>query len=153
MQPRRKYSFMDEFSEELNELQHRLRRSVGYQDVKYIRNAEIAGRLCTLVGFATAWLLFNPLSILLVAIGQFARWGIAHHILHLRSTASKDARPVSAAAISCGWRRMITGTNGCCPPGFSTSTTCITSTPAAIRIRMSSKPTSSSSEDPPSALV
>jgi len=61
---------MDAFASDLNALQHRLRQTVGPQDLKYFRNCEIAGRICTVVGFATAWLIVNPISILLIAIVQ-----------------------------------------------------------------------------------
>jgi fatty acid desaturase len=98
---------MDAFAGELNALQHRLRKSVSYADVKYIRNCEIAGRVCTLVGFATAWLLFNPISIVLIAIGQYMRWGIAHHILH-RAFDSIEGVPTRfrGSHFARGWRRM-----------------------------------------------
>src|SRR5579862_2080875 len=99
---------MDPFTHDLDELQDRLRRSVGSDDVRYIRNCEIAGRLCTAVGFATAWLAFNPLSVLLIAVGQAARWGIAHHILH-RAFDGIPGVPdrFRGSRFGRGWRRMF----------------------------------------------
>src|SRR5271170_6750004 len=99
---------MDGFTEALDNLQRRLRQSVSFEDVKYIRNAEIAGRLCTLAGFATAWFFFNPLSIVLVSIGQLARWGIAHHILH-RAFDGIEGVPnrFKSSHFGRGWRRML----------------------------------------------
>jgi fatty acid desaturase len=110
---------MDEFAEDLIELQHRLRRAVGVEDVKYIRNAEIAGRLCTVAGFATAWLLFNPVSIVFIAIGQVARWALAHHILH-RAFDGIEGVPnrFKGSHFGRGWRRMIDWNEWMLPAGF-----------------------------------
>src|SRR6188472_971802 len=100
-------SSMDGFAAELNALQTRLRREVGPADIKYIRNCELAGKACTLIGFATAWWYLNPLSILLIAIGQLARWGIAHHILH-RAFDGVPGTPkrFKSSHFGRGWRRL-----------------------------------------------
>src|SRR6185437_10008487 len=110
---------MDAFTEDLNELQHRLRRSVNYDDIKYIRNAEIAGRLCTIVGFATAWFIVNPISIVLIAIGQLARWGIGHHILHRAFDAIPGCpRRFKGSEFARGWRRLLDWNEWMLPAGF-----------------------------------
>jgi fatty acid desaturase len=110
---------MDAFARDLNDLQFRLRRSVSYEDVKYIRNAEIVGRLCTIVGFASAWIIFNPISVTLIAIGQLARWGIAHHILH-RAFDSIPGCPkrFSASHFGRGWRRLVDWNEWMLPAAF-----------------------------------
>ena len=110
---------MDAFTEDLNELQNRLRRSVNYDDIKYIRNCEIAGRLCTIVGFATAWFIINPISILLIAIGQLARWGIGHHILH-RAFDNIPGCPdrFKGSVFARGWRRLWDWNEWMLPAGF-----------------------------------
>ncbi len=110
---------MDAFTKELDELQLRLRRSVSYADVKYIRNAEIAGRVCSVVGFATAWIFFNPISILLIAIGQQARWGIAHYILH-RAFEHIPGVPkrFTSKHFAKGWRRLLDWNEWMLPAGF-----------------------------------
>jgi len=110
---------MDAFAKELNDLQHRLRKSVGYDDVKYIRNAEIAGRLCTIAGFASAWFFINPISITLIAIGQLARWGIAHHILH-RAFDNIPGVPTrfKGSRFGRGWRRMFDWNEWMLPAAF-----------------------------------
>jgi fatty acid desaturase len=110
---------MDAFTRELNDLHLRLRRAVGLQDVKYIQNCELAGRLCTVAGFATAWIFLNPLSILLVAIGQVARWAVAHHVLH-RAFDGIEGLPdrYKGSVFGRGWRRLIDWNEWMLPAGF-----------------------------------
>jgi fatty acid desaturase len=110
---------MDAFSNDLIDLQIRLRRSVGKSDLTYIRNCELAGRACTAVGFATAWLYLNPLSIVLVAIGQVARWGIAHHILHHAFEGIEGCPPrFRATSFGKGWRRLLDWNEWMLPAAF-----------------------------------
>lgn len=110
---------MDAFAQELNSLQHRLRQSVGDDDVRYIRNCEIAGRLCTLAGFATAWLLINPVSITLIAIGQMIRWGIAHHVLHRAfDNIPNVPKRFRGSHFGRGWRRLWDWNEWMLPAGF-----------------------------------
>jgi fatty acid desaturase len=110
---------MDEFTQDLNDLQNRLRRAVCFDDVKYIRNCENAGRLFTVLGFATAWIFPNPISILLIAAGQMARWGIAHHILH-RAFDGIPGVPTrfQGSRFARGWRRMIDWNEWMLPAAF-----------------------------------
>ena len=110
---------MDAFAKDLDDLQLRLRRSVGYNDIKYINKAEIAGRLCTVVGFATAWIVINPISITLIAIGQLARWGIAHHILHRAFDGIEGApKRFRASHFGRGWRRLMDWNEWMLPAAF-----------------------------------
>src|ERR1051325_8906620 len=99
---------MDAFTLELDELHLRMRRSINFDDVRFIRRMENAGRLCTVIGFATAWYIFNPIAVVLIAIGQLARWGIAHHILH-RAFEGIEGVPnrFKASHFGKGWRRLV----------------------------------------------
>src|SRR5690348_11138883 len=105
---------MDAFARDLNNLQTRLRRSVSCQEVKYIRNAELAGGLCTIVGFATAWTIGN-----LSPIRRRARWGIAHHLLH-RAFAGIPGTPrrFRSGYFGRGWRRMFDWNEWMLPAAF-----------------------------------
>src|SRR4051812_26544373 len=110
---------MDAFAKDLTALQIRLRREVCFNDIRYIKNAEYAGRLCTIVGFATAWFIVNPLSILLIAIGQLARWGIAHHILHRAFDGIPGApNRLKSSHFGRGWRRMLDWNEWMLPAAF-----------------------------------
>src|SRR6266849_3567361 len=80
---------MDAFTTDLNDLQLRLRRSASYDDVKYIRNAEIAG------------------------------WGIAHHILHRAFDGIEGVpNRFRGSHFGRGWRRMFDWNEWMLPAAF-----------------------------------
>jgi len=65
----------------------KLKKEVGeptYEDFKHLRKLEIWGRLSSLFGYATAWIIpFNIFSAFLLSFGNITRWAnIAHPILH-----------------------------------------------------------------------
>ncbi|MDD5228402.1 MAG: fatty acid desaturase [Methylococcales bacterium] len=52
-------------------------------DFEHLKKIESWGRICTGLGYATAWIIPNPISAYLISQGNFTRWTtVAHHILH-----------------------------------------------------------------------
>lgn len=71
------------FASELDALRQRLEAELAPQAAAHLRRQARWGRLCTALGYATAWLGPNPLSAVLLALGMSARWTIvAHHTSH-----------------------------------------------------------------------
>jgi fatty acid desaturase len=97
------------FSAELDALHARLKADLGPDDVRHLRKMERWGRACTLVGYATAWMFFNPLAALLIALGNVARWAIvAHHVLHRGYDAVPAVpRRYRSTVFAQGWRRLL----------------------------------------------
>lgn len=108
------------FSADLEALHARLRADVGAADLSHLLRMERWGRICTLAGYATAWMFPNPLAALLIAIGNVARWCIvAHHVLHR----GYDAVPAVPGRLrSCefaqGWRRFLDWPDWMYPPAW-----------------------------------
>lgn len=74
---------IDAFINELETLKKTSDQAISEKDTFHFRKIERWGRLCTLAGYATAWIIPNPISILLLSQGRFTRWAVvAHHILH-----------------------------------------------------------------------
>jgi fatty acid desaturase len=82
------------FAADLDALRARVEAAHGARSAAHLRWQARWGRICTLLGYGTAWILPNPLSALLMALGMSARWTIvAHHTLHRaldRSTGVDD---------------------------------------------------------------
>lgn len=71
------------FARDLDALRTRVRAQLGPEDLAHLRKIERWGRICTALGYATAWLAPNPLSAALLSQGRFTRWSmVAHHVLH-----------------------------------------------------------------------
>jgi fatty acid desaturase len=71
------------FGRAMDELRATMKASLGPRDLDHIRKMERWGRLCSIAGYATAWIAPNPLSAFLISQGNVTRWTIMmHHVAH-----------------------------------------------------------------------
>jgi fatty acid desaturase len=80
------------------------------EDFKHLKKMELWGRLCALLGYATAWLLpFNPISALLISIANVGRWAnVTHPILHKAyDKVPNIPKRYTSKSFAKGWRRII----------------------------------------------
>ncbi len=67
----------------MSALRKQLLQEQGSEDYAHLKKVERCGRVCTAVGYATAWLGPNPLSMMLLSVANFVRWaGVTHPISH-----------------------------------------------------------------------
>ena len=70
-------------AKDLDDIRTEVFADLGEADFKHLKKIERWGRLCTLVGYGTAWIIPNPISAYLISQGTTTRWTtIAHHITH-----------------------------------------------------------------------
>ncbi len=83
-------------------------KQIGQADFAHLRRIERYGRLATLGGYATAWMIPNPATAFLLSLGQFTRWLLAHHIIH-RGYDRVPGIPAryTSRVFARGWRRFI----------------------------------------------
>jgi fatty acid desaturase len=97
------------FIAELTALRAEIEAELGEEDLAHLRKIERWGRLCTGIGYATAWIAPNPISVVLLSQGRFTRWTtIAHHVLHK----GYDRLPgvperYTSRVFGAGWRRLV----------------------------------------------
>jgi hypothetical protein len=97
------------FAAELHALRRELLADLDAEDLRHLQRMERWGRLCTLVGYACAWLPLNPLAVWLIGMGNVARWTmITHHVMHR----GYDRVPGVPARLTSrhyaqGWRRWL----------------------------------------------
>lgn len=71
------------FARELDALHARLRAGIGEADRAHYRKLKRWSLGASLLGLGTSWLAANPLSVLLLALGNVTRWAVvAHHSSH-----------------------------------------------------------------------
>jgi fatty acid desaturase len=78
-------------------------------DLRFFKKMEWWGRLCTIAGYATAWILPNPISALLISQGIFTRWALVTHPI---SHGGYDKIPgvpkrYTSKGFASGWRRFL----------------------------------------------
>jgi len=97
------------FAADLDDLRKRARASLSPADRAHRTRIAWWGRLATWFGLATAWLAPNPLSVVLLSTGLFARWAmVAHHTLH-RGYDHVPGTPLNETSrgFAKGWRRLV----------------------------------------------
>ena len=96
------------FTREIEALRRDVFQSLCYKDFRHLVKMERIGKLCSLLGFATAWMVPNPISAFLIAQGNVTRWLLMHHISHggYDRVPGVPARYTSKTFAQ-GWRRFI----------------------------------------------
>lgn len=97
------------FARDLDALRMEIDASLGADDLAHLRRMERWGRACTAVGYATAWIGPNPISVLALSTGSVARWAIvAHHVLH-KGYDKVEGTParLTSAGFGAGRRRLL----------------------------------------------
>ncbi len=71
------------FARDLDALRAEAVREIGHGDLEHLLRMERWGRTAMALGYATAWVAPNPVSAILLGLGNVARWTIVtHHVLH-----------------------------------------------------------------------
>ncbi|MCK5121751.1 MAG: fatty acid desaturase, partial [Methylococcales bacterium] len=112
----------EQLAKDLNEIQQEAlsRSGSGEEDVKHLLKMERWGKICSLLGYGTAWIMPNPISALLISQGSFTRWTqMAHPIVH-KGYDKHDNAPghYSSKTFAKGWRRFIDWPDWITPDGW-----------------------------------
>ena len=97
------------FERDIDSLRHELGAASGPEDLRLAHRMERWGWACTALGLATCWLGPNPIAVLGLALGAFARWTVvAHHACHGGYDRMAGApQRWTSRAFARGWRRAI----------------------------------------------
>ena len=97
------------FAADVSALHAELKSDLGTADLRHLRRMEAWGRACTLIGYAFAWIIPNPLSALLMGLGNVSRWAnVTHPILHRGYDNVPDVPPRhTSGRFAQGWRRFL----------------------------------------------
>ncbi|HWS28007.1 MAG TPA: fatty acid desaturase [Xanthomonadales bacterium] len=97
------------FAAEITALRRELTADLGPADLAHLRKMERWGRACTLLGYACAWIVPNPIAAALLALGNVARWTmLTHHVMHrgYDRVPGVPAR-LTSKSYAIGWRRYL----------------------------------------------
>lgn len=73
----------EKLAKELDSIRSEVLADLGDEDFQYLKKIERWGRICSLIGYGTAWIIPNPVSAYFISQGSTTRWTtIAHHITH-----------------------------------------------------------------------
>ncbi|MFN8674690.1 MAG: fatty acid desaturase [Candidatus Sericytochromatia bacterium] len=74
---------LDNFFNEIEAIKKEIDSNLNYNDFKHLKKIERWSNLLTILGYLTSFISINPLSPILIGMGNTTRWGcIVHHISH-----------------------------------------------------------------------
>ena len=93
---------------DLDALGKAARAEQGEADRRHFQRMSRLGRLCTVLGWATA-VVPNPISVFLLSTGRLMRWAmVAHHTSHGGYRGFREGRPhLDPKHFGAGWRRVV----------------------------------------------
>ncbi len=94
--------------------------NIGPKDFKHLKKMERWGKVCTLLGYGTAWIIPNPVSALFISLGSFTRWTqVAHPIAHKGYDKLEEAgKNYTSKQFAQGWRRFLDWPDWMTPAGW-----------------------------------
>jgi fatty acid desaturase len=96
------------FAAELDVLKASAYASIDRSDYWHLRSIERGGRMATALGLLTAWIIPNPITAVLLALGNFTRYLIAHHVLHKGyDKVPGIPKRYLSTHFAKGWRRFV----------------------------------------------
>ncbi len=96
------------FTREIEALRRDAFQSLCHQDFLHLIKIKRLGNLISLLGYATAWIIPNPISAALIAQGILTRWLLVHHISHGGYDRVPGVPPeYTSKTFARGWRRFI----------------------------------------------
>ncbi len=109
-----------QLAKDLDEIHNDVLKRTSINDFHHLKKLERWGKVCTLLGYGSAWIFPNPLSALLISQGNFTRWTmLTHPIVHQGYDKIKGipARYTSKHFAQ-GWRRFIDWPDWITPAGW-----------------------------------
>ena len=71
------------FARDVEALHAELKAGLGMADYRHLLKMVWWSRLSTLIGYSVAWIMPNPVSALLIGIGNMGRWAtVTHPVMH-----------------------------------------------------------------------
>lgn len=109
-----------QLAKDISQLHQQALADIGPDDFKHMKNMERWGKACTVLGYATAWILPNPVSALLISQGSFTRWTqVAHPIVHRGYDKLEHAGTnYRSKRFAQGWRRFLDWPDWMTPAGW-----------------------------------
>ncbi len=110
----------EQLAKDLNEIHQEILSRIGEEDFTHLKKMERWGRVCSALGYATAWIFPNPLSALLISQGSFTRWTqMTHPIVHKGYDKINNVPDsYTSKKFAQGWRRFIDWPDWITPAGW-----------------------------------
>jgi len=109
-----------QLAKDITALHQQALANIGAEDYAHLKKMERWGKVCTLIGYGTAWIMPNPLSALLISQGNFSRWTqVGHPIVHKAFDKLEGVdKNYTSKGFAKGWRRFWDWPDWMTPAGW-----------------------------------
>ncbi|MSP27937.1 MAG: fatty acid desaturase [Methylococcales bacterium] len=110
----------EQLAKDLTAIYQQSLADTGIEDFKHLTKMEKWGKICSIIGYGTAWIFPNPISALFISLGSFTRWTqMTHPVVHrgYDKVAGVPAHYTSKK-FAHGWRRFIDWPDWITPSGW-----------------------------------
>ena len=109
-----------QLAKDITEIHQQALANIGPADVSHFKKMKRWGRVCSVVGYGTAWMMPNPLSAFLISQGSFTRWTqVAHPVVHKGYDRFEAAgEKYTSNKFAQGWRRFLDWPDWMTPAGW-----------------------------------
>ncbi|NOQ37062.1 MAG: fatty acid desaturase [Methylococcaceae bacterium] len=110
----------EQLAKDLNEIHQDVLSRIGEADFTHLKKMERWGRVCSLLGYGTAWIFPNPISALLISQGSFTRWTqMTHPVVHKGyDKIANVPDSYTSKKFAQGWRRFLDWPDWITPAGW-----------------------------------
>ena len=110
----------EQLAKDISEIHQQALANIGIDDFKHLTKMERWGKMCSIVGYATAWVSPNPISALLISQGSFTRWTQLVHPVGHRAYDKIESinKKYTSKKFAQGWRRFIDWPDWITPAGW-----------------------------------
>lgn len=110
----------DALAKDLNEIHQELLARMGEEDFTHLSKMERWGKICSFLGYGTAWIVPNPVSAFFISLGSYTRWtSLTHPIVHKGYDKLADVpERYTSKSFARGWRRFIDWPDWITPAGW-----------------------------------
>ena len=117
----------EQLAKDIRQIHQQTLADIGPEDFKHLKKMERWGKLCSILGYATAWIFPNPISALLISQGSFTRWTqVAHPVAHRGYDKLKlSDKNYTSKQFAQGWRRFLDWPDWMTPAGWHHEHDCL----------------------------
>ena len=114
------HSKLEAMTQEILTLRYQAEHTISKKDYLHLKQIIWVNRLLLFIGFSTAWIIPNPISMLVIGVAITGMWTIiTHHVLHGGYDAIANIpKRYHSERFASGWRRFLDWPDWIFPPAW-----------------------------------
>lgn len=110
----------EQLAKDITAIHQQALADIGPNDFSHLKNRVRWGKICSIIGYGTAWIMPNPISAFFISLGSFTRWTqVGHPVLHRGYDKVEGVTEnYTSKKFAHGWRRFVDWPDWMTIPGW-----------------------------------